>query len=313
MKKFLVRLIISGAILLFLSTRIDTSSLKEIFRRFSPIIYISAVILMFGYQILWALAWKITLRGKGYNIGLKDIYRAILISHFFGLFIPTTIGPDIMLTYSIGRAISEKQHAASSLLFIRSVNIFFNLLVSGTALLFLSKNFILKQLLFITWILVIAVILGFYTASHEKTMDLVNKIFKRDWAVIIFFKKILASFSEFGKDYATLIRLSILGILMAFARVCIDYTLALSLGMDIPYKWFLALIPCITIITTLPISIGGLGVREGSYMGIFTNIGIQPVSSMSISFLVFSAIAIVSIAGGVLYIIHGSHIKYENP
>lgn len=298
MRKFLIRTIISIGILTFLFNKIEIKSLKELFERFNPILYIAAIIVMFCYQFLWAAAWKITLRQKNYNLRYRDIYRAILTSHFFGLFIPTTIGPDIVLTYNIGKALSSSEHAASSLLFIRSVNIFFNLTVSGIVLLFLPLNPILKHILITTWILVITTLICFWTATQIRGRVPFN-----------FIRKILISFSEFGRHYPTLIKLSLLSILMSFIRVCIDYILALSLGIDVSYKWFLALIPSITIISTIPVSIGGLGIREGAYMGIFSNIGISNAACMSVSLLVFSVLTLISLVGGILYLIHGTHIK----
>lgn len=304
MKKFLFRLIISAGVLSFLLSRIDLKDLKEIFSRFNPGIYLLAVLTVFLYQIIWAIAWKTALRQKGYILSLRDIYRTILVSHFFGIFLPTTVGPDIMLAFNIGKALPEKEHAPSSLLFIRSINVFFNLAVSGIFLLILPLNQVLKKLLIITWILALAILIGFYLATHKKTQRILEKI-----TVFTFIRKILSSFSIFGTHYPTVLKLSALSLCLTFLRVTIDYMVALSLGIHIPFKWFIALIPCVTIISTIPITIGGLGIREGAYMGIFSNIGISPVNSLSISLLLFTVLSTLNIAGGIIYTMRGSHIK----
>lgn len=309
MKKFLFRLIISAVVLSFLLSKIDLWDLKEVFGRFNLGVYLLAVLTVFLYQIIWAIAWKTALRQKGYILSLRDIYRTILVSHFFGTFLPTTAGPDIMLAFNIGKALPEKEHAPSSLLFIRSINIFFNLTVSGIFLLILPLNQVLKQILIITWILALTILTGFYLATHKKTQRILEKITLDRWRIFTFIRKTLSSFSIFGTHYPTLIKLAALSLGLTFLRVTVDYTVALSLGIHIPFKWFIALIPCVTIISTIPVTLGGLGIREGAYMGIFSSIGISPVNSLSISLLLFTVLFTLNIAGGITYIIRGSHIK----
>jgi len=310
MKKFLIRLIISGVVLAYIFTKIDITKLKDIFTNFNPAIYLAAGVLLFLYQGLWASAWETALKQKTYNFSFKSIYRTILISQFLGMFIPTTAGPEIVLAYNIGKAVPNKEHAVSSLFFIYVINIIFTLAISGILLLLLPLNHILRNLLAITWILIIFILAVFIASAYNPVLIFINRVFKKDWPIFSFIRKAISSFSEFRKDYPVLIKLSALGIAMSLVRASIDYTLALSLGVHIKFIWFLALIPCITIISAIPVSIAGLGIREGAYISAFLNIGVPPAVSMSISLAFFSLAVAISITGGILYLARGTHIKY---
>lgn len=303
-------MLISIAILIFLFSKIDFSSLKNVLSNFNPLFYIFAILVVFIHQYIWAYTWKTALSEKNIIIKQKDIYRAVLTSYFFGTFLPSAIGPDIILTFNIGKSLPEKEHAPSSLLFIRLLNMSAILLLSGIVLFFISRTFALKQVLILTWILLLSIWAIYWMATHPKSRRLVEKIALR-YKWLNFLYKIFHSFSTFGTDTKISFKIWLLGLCMAFLRVLLDYSIARALGLHIPYIWFLGLVPSISVISLLPISIAGLGVREGAYVAIFSNMGIAPASSFSISLMIFTFTILLCLTGGILYLIHGSHVKHS--
>jgi uncharacterized membrane protein YbhN (UPF0104 family) len=57
----------------------------------------------------------------------------------------------------------------------------------------------------------------------------------------------------------------------------------------------------VSLVTLLPISIAGLGVREVTYAGLFSLVGVPQALAVSISLLSFSLSLVVCLIGGVLY------------
>lgn len=306
--KIILRATISIVLLGILFSKIEFHNLKEIICNFKPIFYTYAICVLFFHQYLWAYTWRIALKEKNININHKSIYRAVLTSYFFGTFLPSSLGPDLILTFNIGKSLQEKQHAPSSLLFIRLMNITSTLLVSGIILMFISHTFVLRQLLISTWFLLLLTWISYWIAIHPKSNKLVERIANK-YQYLRFIYKISHSFYTFGLDNKVSTRIWLLGLTMSFVKVLVDYLIALSLGIHIPYLCFLGLVPIISIISLLPISIAGLGVREGAYIGIFSNMGIQSVKSFSISLTVFTLNIWLCIIGGIFYLIHGAHVK----
>jgi uncharacterized protein (TIRG00374 family) len=264
------------------------------------------------HQGLWAYAWKITLEEKHAKIKFLEIFRAVLTSYFFGTFLPSSLGPDIILTFNIGRALPEKQHAPSSLLFIRIINMAGILLASGIALMLLPQFFLIKNILIFTWILLLCIWAAYWIALHPFVRKIFEKIIEKYPKYFNPIYKVFDSFSTFGMDKKVLLRVWGAGIGMALVKVCIDYTIARSLGIKVPYLWFLALIPAVSIISMIPVSIAGLGIREGAYIGIFAIMGVSSAQSLSISLTVFTLNLVLCIIGGILYLIHGTFVKLNN-
>ena len=65
----------------------------------------------------------------------------------------------------------------------------------------------------------------------------------------------------------------------------------------IDWCWILGLL---SIALFLPITIGGIGVREGTLVGIMGSMGIAQEKALALSFVIFGTQIIVSLIGGVI-------------
>ena len=83
--------------------------------------------------------------------------------------------------------------------------------------------------------------------------------------------------------------------------------LVLARGLDINVTWLdcLVLMPLVLLVTTVPVSIGGWGVREGAMMFAFGLIGVSEHSAFALSFLFGILVVAVSIPGGVIWLMSG--------
>jgi uncharacterized protein (TIRG00374 family) len=77
--------------------------------------------------------------------------------------------------------------------------------------------------------------------------------------------------------------------------------IAYSFGLDVPLVYFLIVIPIILVILMLPISISGIGVREGAFIFFFKKVGVLPHEAVSIALVAFGLYLIWSLIGGVVY------------
>jgi uncharacterized membrane protein YbhN (UPF0104 family) len=66
--------------------------------------------------------------------------------------------------------------------------------------------------------------------------------------------------------------------------------------------FFLAVFPIVYILTVLPISLGGLGVREGVFVYLLTRAGIQASDAVMVSLLIYLNRVLVNSSGAVLQI-----------
>jgi hypothetical protein len=80
------------------------------------------------------------------------------------------------------------------------------------------------------------------------------------------------------------------------------YVLALGIGEHVPFLACLIFLPLIIMFTALPISISGIGIREGAFVLFFGLIGIRPGVATALSLSWFLATTTGSLWGLIEYI-----------
>lgn len=80
------------------------------------------------------------------------------------------------------------------------------------------------------------------------------------------------------------------------------YLIGRGLSLDIPYGIWFAYIPLVAVISRIPITIGGLGLRDGALMFLLNSLNVPSALSVSISLLFFAVIVTISVLGAVLYL-----------
>jgi uncharacterized membrane protein YbhN (UPF0104 family) len=81
---------------------------------------------------------------------------------------------------------------------------------------------------------------------------------------------------------------------------CFSVSKALDLPLGLPIVF--AFISLVDLIRLLPISIGGLGVREWMLIGLLGSVGVSREQALTFSILAFAPIYLNAIAGGIIYV-----------
>ncbi|MGH6954858.1 MAG: lysylphosphatidylglycerol synthase domain-containing protein, partial [Alphaproteobacteria bacterium] len=85
--------------------------------------------------------------------------------------------------------------------------------------------------------------------------------------------------------------------------------LSRSLGLGATLVDCVALVPPVLLLMTLPISIAGWGVREGSMVVAFGLIGVEATDALALSLLFGAACTVVGLAGGVVWLLSGRTLR----
>ena len=100
-------------------------------------------------------------------------------------------------------------------------------------------------------------------------------------------------------------------ILIKLPHVFAFYFLALSLNINLTIIQCAWLFSIVSLITFIPISFSGLGVRESALIVILSNIGIERFNSLSFSILIFFTGILVAIIGGICELFSGNKESNE--
>jgi len=83
------------------------------------------------------------------------------------------------------------------------------------------------------------------------------------------------------------------------------WLIALALGLKVSLSDCLVLVPVAVLAATIPISIGGWGVREGAIIGLFATVGVSSANSLALSVLFGVAGILVSLPGVAIWLSGG--------
>jgi uncharacterized membrane protein YbhN (UPF0104 family) len=85
-----------------------------------------------------------------------------------------------------------------------------------------------------------------------------------------------------------------------------NYLVALAVGMNLSLAYFFVFVPLLSLTLMLPISLGGLGVREGAAVLLFTQVGVDEAVAVAYSLGVYAIARITGLIGGGFFVIQSA-------
>jgi glycosyltransferase 2 family protein len=103
-----------------------------------------------------------------------------------------------------------------------------------------------------------------------------------------------------------LITTLLLGTAFQASEILVFIIFSKYLQIDVPPILFFAVVPIVYIATVLPVSLGGIGVREGVLVWLLTKVGGDASDAVLLAFLIYLNRVIVSLIGGIIQWLHPS-------
>jgi hypothetical protein len=103
-----------------------------------------------------------------------------------------------------------------------------------------------------------------------------------------------------SQGWTSLLNSMLLAILFQLGIVCTNYLFCLALSIPIGYIQLLWVVAAVSLLQSLPISIAGVGVREGAYVYLLGLQGIAEPTALALSLMIFGTQIIFALAGGLL-------------
>ena len=117
---------------------------------------------------------------------------------------------------------------------------------------------------------------------------------------------ILSEFYEYFHSYRNkkgiILKTLLISVFIQLSGIFAVYILAIGIGEHIPFLACLVFLPLIVMFTALPISISGIGVREGAFILFFGFIGVMPNVATAISLSWFFTVVAGNLLGLVEYV-----------
>ena len=317
----ILRIVISAGILIFLfKTQFKNFSEVADFFKYShvKIWYIVASFIMYwiGIYIL-VIRWQVMLKTQSINTTFGFLFGSYLVAYFFNNFLPTSIGGDVYRIYDTSKLKNSSGIKATSIVLMERttgvvssiIYLFFALAIgfvkSSHVELMVGKwrvsNHLLIILIIVFFAISILVILIMLFPDAFRLNKLFRKLkFLHRWESKL--KQMYDTFKDFRKYKLILFLTILLSLILQFAFT-LNYSFA-GAGFGITKLSLLSYIFIVQlcgIISMIPISIGGIGVREGTFVILVGALGGEKNIATIVSIAILIIILVPGVAGGIVY------------
>ncbi len=303
---FLLKLLVSGGLLGYFLSRVHPERFLSTFASANFFWIALALIVYLVAQAMSAVRWSVLTRPLGIATPFSELVKYYLIGMFFNLFAPSTVGGDVSRVYYLvrdetahdkGRAVPTMQ-AAMSVLMDRAIG-----------------------MVVLVWLGAAALVLFPYYAVPP-TVRLVALWLASGFAVAVLLAPLLRNFlPEDGHPLVVKVRLvlhsyrlqwralamaGLLSLVVHLIQSWMHVVMGRALGLDLPFAFCLIVYPLVGTFAAIPVSLNGLGLREGGYIYMLAVIGIGTEKGIAFGLLLFLIVALDSLIGGFLFLLQKS-------
>jgi glycosyltransferase 2 family protein len=297
------RIGISLVLLIFLFRQVEPRSLLEIVKHSDKLLlWLAFFISFFGYFFCF-LRWKMLLEAMAINLPLKRLISAFSGGIFFNMFLPSTVGGDFVRSADIGYHSKKTCTVVATVLLDRLSGFAGMTIVALVALIFgaglIKDPRITLAICILAFLLFLVVLLIF----NNFVYDIFSRLLSASGPGRIrrALHKVLQEMHEFKHQKTVIVKNLLLSIAVQVIGPIATYMIAVSFHLDVDIVYFYLFIPIIGAVTLLPISIGGLGVRDYMTILLFTSLGISKHFAFAFSLLGFFFIVLYAGIGGIIY------------
>src|SRR5262249_21478517 len=304
----LLKLLVSTGLIVFFLTQIHIERFLGtlVSAKFSYIALALVVYLL--SQILGAGRWMVLARPLGFRNPFREFVIHYLIGMFFNLFAPGTVGGDVSRVYYLAR--NDKTHrekaswavstipAAVSVFMDRAVGMTVLVWLGAVGLLLFPEYPVPGPIRSLTLRLALALLVG------GAAVPFLRRFLPEDGHPVVM--KLRFALRAYRTQRSVIPKAIVFSFLLHLIQVWIHMLLGWAIQIDIPFSYCLILYPLVGTFAAIPISLNGIGLREGGYLFLLGLIGINAEKGVAFGLLLFLIVAVDSLIGGLLFLMRRS-------
>jgi len=298
---FAAKTVVTGGLIWLVVRGVDFESAMTRMARMSAPSAIIAVGLLMLHCLVAGWRWRMVMRLFGAPLPLRDSIRLFFEGYFFNNALPSTIGGDGVRIYRAMRLGMPFGASVSGVLLDRVTGLtgLFIIVAAGQPLLYARVEDTTTRLAFAAVLLagvmgIAAMILARYIPERFIPGRLREPVHKLSAATRTAYLHPAVSLPVLG-----------LAVLVQGIIVLSVHVIAVGLGLDVGLFESLVLVPAVILLSTVPVSIGGWGVREGLMVMALGLAGVPAEGALSVSILFGLAQIAAGLPGGALWLAAG--------
>jgi uncharacterized membrane protein YbhN (UPF0104 family) len=281
------RLVGSLALLSVLAWRLDWARLGAAFAGLHVGLWLAAVGVYALAQTASSLRWQLLAGALGLGGSYGRYLSHYFIGMFFNLLLPTSVGGDVVRGWYLARAEGRRGAAWLSVLAERASGLLVLIVLACVAA-------ALCPVALPGWLAAVVAALGGATLLGLLALPLLLRL-PADGRL----GRLLESGRVFLRRPGLLLGTTLLSVVVQLASVVLVWLIGLGLGLRVPAAYYGVLVPLVTLLTLLPVSLNGMGLREVGTVLLLAPLGVGAAEAVTLSVLQLAAYTLASLAGGV--------------
>jgi uncharacterized membrane protein YbhN (UPF0104 family) len=303
----LMKLLVSSGLLVFFFTRIHFERFLNTFAEADFYYVALALVVYLVLQFVAAFRWEVLARPLGFDTSFKDYSLYYLIGMFFNLFAPGTVGGDVTRIYYLAKD-GEKDRqegwavstlpAAVSVFMDRAVGMAVLVWLGAAGLVLFPAYPVPSTIRSLTFALALALIIG------PLLVPLLRRLLPEDGHPMLV--KLRLALRAYRDQRAVIPEAILLSFILHLAQAWMHVMMAKALHIEVPFSYCIILYPLVGTFAAIPISLNGIGLREGGYLFLLGLIGISSEKGVAFGLLLFLIVVVDSLVGGLLFLLKKS-------
>ena len=299
----ILKVVVSLVGLVILVLTQDLAAVSQVLSQLKWLPFLAGLLLFLSGSLVRAyrwgvLVWALDVRASYWR--LVDLY---FVGAFFSLFLPTGVGGDAVKMFELSRDDARVSSAISSVLIDRFLGLF---VLFAMALLAVALGY---ELVAPEIRILIAVV---FVGCLAGVALVLQRTWIESWARRLGADRLLGRFKILRELYeslhiygpAALLRATAASAVWNLILVLGYYLLGVAVGIDLRIWYYFLLVPIISAALMIP-SVGGLGVREGTTMFLFNQVGVPEAQALALAVVYDFTLLVNGLIGAILYILQG--------
>lgn len=280
---------------------------------------------LFGGCLLCCMwRWSVLVAAQGIEAKFSRLCGVFFIGHFFNSFLMGATGGDLVKAVYVTKETSDKKTEAVATVFIDRFMGLIVLMILAVAAMLTRMDIYWDYTVIgdagdalhptrpILWFMILLLIatLGVLVLSFAQNIfekwKILRLLIEKLAVVGRVLHRVYDAFYLYRQQPAVLVKALGVSLLNHLIFVLMVASLARGLGIELSYFTLLATIPAINVLGSLPITPGGLGIREAAYVLVLGTVGVPDGKAFMLSLLYYVTTLIWSMVGAVVFILFSS-------
>lgn len=284
----------------YLATRVDWPGLGQAFMGMDLRFFLASIAVYILAQIASTLRWRALAHAQGFRDTITSFSKWYAAGMFCNLALPSSVGGDVVRAWYLARdgrgaVLARRQAALASVLLDRATGLGVLIGVAGVAACVAPEG-LPSRVTAPVWVAVSSMLCGLMS------WPLISRAGRH---IAPRFTPLIGGVDGVLMDPVLLVTTTACSVVVQLGGIAQVVLIGMGLGIDLPWTFYGCIVPLVSLLTLLPVSLNGMGLREAGYVGLLAPLGVTATQAVALSLLAFTATSLVALVGLPVLLVEG--------